>query len=50
MRWGLSDESEGKHNLSQEGLCILEEGEHVPLDVKQAFLLPAWYDGKKFKR
>lgn len=46
----FSDEPEGKHKLSQEGLCILEEGGHVPLDVKQAFLLPAWYDGNKFKR
>lgn len=29
---------------------ILDEGIEEPLDTKQAFLLPAWYDEHKFRR
>ncbi|KAG8277221.1 hypothetical protein J6590_047091 [Homalodisca vitripennis] len=39
-----------KAKLGEVGKWIIEDGENVPLDVKQAFLLPAWYDEKKFKR
>ncbi|KAG8284788.1 hypothetical protein J6590_095190 [Homalodisca vitripennis] len=44
------DASGKKAKLGEVGKWIIEDGENVPLDVKQAFLLPAWYDEKKFKR
>jgi len=44
------DKNENKERYSPIARCILDEGGDVPLDVKQAFLLPAWYDDVKFRR
>ncbi|XP_054264017.1 uncharacterized protein LOC128987248 [Macrosteles quadrilineatus] len=44
-------------NRSKDGItindvasCILDKGGDVPLDLKQVFLLPAWYNEEKFRR